>query len=69
MKKIILFATSPQDAMQWCDQNEIDFDEIIWFLSPDFMGNQLEGVECDYLCTPSFLISDQYPAAHELLKG
>jgi len=78
MKKIILFATGPQDALQWCDENLIEFEDVTWVLSPEYLeyltddrvNTDSVGVddELDYLCTPAFLVSDKYPDAHKYLK-
>jgi hypothetical protein len=75
MKKIILFATSPQDAMQWCEEHSIEFSDIIWVLGPSFLADEsvytdAQGVayEPDYESTYLFSMSDMYVEARKLLK-
>jgi len=79
--KIILFATSPQDAIAFCEEHELDFDQITWVRHPDFLDQATQtsdspltnsdGVaqEIKFMLTEAFYDTEAFPAAHAYMKG
>lgn len=67
---MILFATSPQDALNFCEETDTDFDSLKWYRDLAFIDpKELEGVEIDDIsCTPAFRDSPAYVEVFKFTK-
>lgn len=68
MASIVLFATSRTDAVNYCNENNLDFDSVVWVLNPQLLG----GIEVDtseVYYTDTFRQMPVFREAEAFVKG